>query len=114
MGFGKAGRLFDETSARQCICVRFFKTQNPTWEKLLCVLARLSEARLTSGAGAGAALARSAHGMWRCRSAGPLTPSLFAGGAALPRHETGGQQEGGAARRGHLCVRVQTAAGTSA
>lgn len=29
----------------------------------------------------------------------PLTRSLFAGGAPVPRHEAGGQQEGGAARR---------------
>jgi len=35
----------------------------------------------------------------------PLTLSLSAGGASLPRHEAGGQQEGGAARRRHLSVK---------
>lgn len=63
----------------------------------------------------GCSLARLAHGLllprpgrgcgrpWR-----PLTVSLSAGGASLPRHEAGGQQEGGAARparRRHLSVK---------
>lgn len=53
-----------------------------------------------------AVLARPAHGMWPRGWVRPLTLSLVAGGVALPRHETGGQQEGGAACRGHLCVRL--------